>query len=380
VSGDPGELAVRLVWLHVFRRRIRRTWRRILVMLAIRRLTPGDHEPRPSVSVWLEDPDDTGGSFYRPSHRMQDPAIDPREPYGGESSSTGSDHGWSGCTMSAGADALALHTGGEIAPWGGDLRHRQGDLSGGTDLVDLRDAWRTYGEELTIRSGAGWTAVVDAHDELRPIVIQGSGNVPGADSFAGGHACVISPEPKADGQWLFGDPLVSGWQWIPPAEIRTWAQHWQSSIAFAVGAPMSAPAPEPPAPAPCPPAEEHTPAELEELARRSSSTALAIAADLEVGAWLEWLRAPRSGPADVWDVGGWADPDEVLEAVLEDDEPDPCYQPATPAAWARGLLFPVDDALAALTSPALWDGSGWRASTWQGERARAARAALPAWP
>jgi hypothetical protein len=382
---DPGELAVRLVWLHVFRRRIRRTWRRILVLLGIRRLTPGDGEPRPSMSTWIEDPDDTGGSFYRPSHRMQDPTIDPKEPYGGESSSRGSDHGWSGCTMSAGADALALHTAGEIVPWGGDLRHRQGDLDGGTDLVDLREAWAEYGETLTIRSGAGWSAVVDAHEQLRPIVMQGTGNVPGSATFDGGHACAISPEPKADGQWLFGDPLASGWQWVEPSEIKAWAQRWNSSISFATGAPMAAPpAPAPgPEPAPCPPAEQHTPAELEELARGSARVALEVAGDLLVGAWLAWLRAPRPGPSDLWDLGSWSDPLEVLETALEDEEPDPCYEPTSPAAWGRTLLFPVAQALKAATSPALWDRSGWRESTWQDGAARVSgspRSVLPAWP
>ena len=44
---------------------------------------------------------------------------------------------------------------GELDLWGGDLRHSQGDLSGGTDLYDARDAWAEFGETLTdqIRGG-----------------------------------------------------------------------------------------------------------------------------------------------------------------------------------------------------------------------------------
>jgi hypothetical protein len=217
----------------LLKERIRRAWRRLLILLVIRRITPRDGERPDERHIRMIPPLDTGGA-YRPSHRPQDPSSDPHEPYGSESSGTGSDHAWSGCTMSSGADAIAYATGGELTPWGGDMRHRQGDLSGGTDLVDLSQAFAAYGESLTIKSGAGWSAVVDAHDEGRAIVIQGTGEVPGAGSFDGGHACCIGTETHSDGRWLWGDPLVSGWQWISPGEIRKWAERWQASIAFGV--------------------------------------------------------------------------------------------------------------------------------------------------
>jgi len=337
--------------------------------LGWRRITPRRGERLPS-SLAIVPAIDTGGSVYRPSHRPQDPAKDPDEPSGGESSSRGSDHGWSNCTMSSGADALAYHTRGDLAPWGGRLRHKQGDLDGGTDLYDLRDAWAAYGETLTIKSGAGWAAVYEAHEAGRAIVIQGTGEVPGSGDFDGGHACAIGIETRSDGAWLFGDPLASGWQWIHPSSIKTWAQRWQSSIAFAVSAVVVEPdepdEPDPPPdPPPPPPAESYTRAELEAAAGAAASWAILLDDDAEVRVWLDWLRAPRAGAADRWGAGAWHDVDELLEAELDGEAPDPCELGA-PAVWSRGdVPAPAAEAIEALLHPAAWDGSAWRAAAWR---------------
>lgn len=327
----------------------------LAVLLRIRRLTPdGSYWPRRSVHV---PPVDTGGGF-RAAWRQQDPAVDPKEPYGGESSSTGNDHGWSGCTMTAGALAIAYQQPrGSLAPWGGDMRHRQGDLSGGTDLVDLRTAWSAYGETLTIKSGAGWSAVKTAHDEGRAIVIQGSGNVPGSESFDGGHACAIAPETHSDGRWLFGDPLADGWQWIKPAEIESWAERWQSSVAFAVG--EKPPPPPTPVPVPdcpdCPPPTDQAPA-----IATAADRAVVADDDADVVTWIDWLRAGAPGDGDVWEVGGWSPMPPTL-AVLDADCSD-----LDGAHWARGPLpDPVSSAYVALTSPPVWDSSTWRAGLWR---------------
>jgi hypothetical protein len=130
------------------------------------------------------------------------------------------------------------------------MRHHQDDLSGGTDLNDCKTAWKRYGNEtLTIKTGAGWGAVKTAHNEGRAIIIQGEGNVPGSESFDGGHACCIAPETHSDGRWLFGDPLASGWQWVKVADIEKWAKALNSSIYFAVSKIPPAPVPpEPPVP------------------------------------------------------------------------------------------------------------------------------------
>ena len=329
--------------------------RRLALALGVRRLTPaGCYWPRRSVQVEPISAD-TGGGF-RAAWREQNPAVDPREPNGGESSSTGTDHGWSNCTMTSGALVLAYQNPrGSLAPWGGDLRHEQNDLSGGTDLYDLRTAWQEgFGEVLTIRSGAGWSALVAAHDEGRAVVIQGSGNVPGSESFDGGHACAIAPETHADGRWLFGDPLASGWQWIEPGAIRSWAEHWQSSIAFATGEKPSSsptPAPEPDA-VPTP-----VPAIGPEL-RRAEGYAAELALDGEVGAWLAWLGPGGRIVGARWSSSTWAGELE-LDELLE-----PCDDPVV-AVWGRGpVLDPVAAADHARRTAAAWGSEGWRALRW----------------
>jgi hypothetical protein len=191
-----------------------------------------DRVPHRSYDVEVAD---TGGAF-RPDWRKQDPSADPREPGAGDSTSVGTDHGWSNCTMASAALAYAYEIGKQSGPWGGDMRHNQDDLSGGTDLYDAQVAWERYGgKRLTIRSGAGWREVEEAHSEGRAILIQGEGNVPGSEAFDGGHACVIGCETHSDGRWLFGDPLASGWQWVTSSSIREWAQNLSTDIAFAVG-------------------------------------------------------------------------------------------------------------------------------------------------
>jgi hypothetical protein len=367
----PGRLE--LIRLGILAGSRRLVWRAVLIALGIRRPAPRPGELLPHELVVVEPLADTGGA-YRPKHRPQDPAKDPAEPNGGESSSRGSDHGWSGCTLSAGADAIAYHRhyeGGSLTPWGGDLRHRQSDLEGGTDLGDVREAWASYGEELTIRTGRGWDGVKTDHADGRAIVIQGEGQVPGAGDFTGGHGCSIAPETRSsDGAWLFGDPLVSDWQWIPPGKIRTWAEAWDSSISYAVSRKPPEPEPEPP-PAP-PPAPTYSEAELEAAVDTAVAAAEAeaeleatMAADAAVAHWAAWITAGPPMGSDRWDAGSWDLPElEELELRYLGGW-DPCA-PGSPGHWARELVpEPTASALLVLERPAKWDAPGWTAGAWR---------------
>jgi hypothetical protein len=179
----------------------------------------------------LEPPAD----WYRPRHRRQDPGTDPREPGSGESSDAGYDHGWSNCTMTSGANTLDFHTLGAVDVWGGDLRHAPGqpDQAGGTDLWDVEKAWRHYGQDLEIRSGAGWDGVRADRLEGRALILTGDGNVPGAATFDGAHAIAIYPEPDAAGRWLMADPLSTGPEWVTESSLRAWAEHLDPDVNYA---------------------------------------------------------------------------------------------------------------------------------------------------
>lgn len=198
-----------------------------------RLFTPRKGEHGPILETLVGGIADTGGGWYRPPFRTQNPSVDPQEPSGGESSSAGTDHGWANCTMSAGAMVLAFHTLGATDKWGGHLRHNQSDQSGGTDLNDLKQAWSAYGETLSIRSGAGWDDVEKDRAAGRAIVLQGEGGTPGAGTYTGGHAIAVMPETKSDGKWLIGNPECSGYEWVSPSALRDWAENWSSSIAWA---------------------------------------------------------------------------------------------------------------------------------------------------
>jgi hypothetical protein len=321
----------------------------LAVALGIRRLSPGRRWPV-GLAVNVA-PIDTGGGF-RAKHRRQDPAADPSEPYGGESSSTGTDHGWSGCTMSSGANAIAYQDPrGALDPWGGDLRHRQSDLSGGTDLYDLRTAWAELGETLKIKIGSGWAALVDDHDEGRAIVIQGTGNVPGAETFDGGHACSIAPETSNAGNWLFGDPLASDWQWVSPSSIRSWAERMSSGIYYAVGEAPPPPEPEPPPP---PPVAELTYADgyqAGQVAGEAHGQLVGAAehADLVFRSWHPGGPYEPELPGARWGDSAWAG---------ELEPPEISYP------WAAWPL-PMESVWRA-QSPAVWGGAGWAAAVWRG--------------
>lgn len=201
--------------------------------LAERLFTPRKGEHGPLAEVIVERIADTGGGWYRPTFRTQNPATDPKEPYGGESSDRGYDHGWANCTMTAGAMVLDFDTLGATAVWGGDLRHHQSDQEGGTDLNDLKQAWSAYGQTLSIRSGNGWDDVEQDRRDGRAIVLQGEGGTPGAGTYTGGHAIAVLPETNSEGKWLIGNPECTGFEWVSPSALRDWAENWSSSIAWA---------------------------------------------------------------------------------------------------------------------------------------------------
>jgi len=287
--------------------------RELAILVGLRQIAPRPDRIPSAANLRHVEPIDTGGGF-RPDWRMQDPSRDPKEPYGGESSGTGNDHGWSNCTMVSAALAYAYHVQDKTGPQGGDMRHNQDDQSGGTDLYDAKEAWDRYGgQKLTIKTGAGWSAVKTAHNEGRAIIIQGEGNVPGSESFDGSHACCIGTETHSDGRWLWGDPLADGWQWVKPSDIETWAKRLSSSIYFAVS--KAQPKTEEPPTTPPPPLEAVGEVDIEAVEK---SAVAAREAELLKDMY-HWMQYPDETPPyplgdsiaavghlnEGWGVGKW---------------------------------------------------------------------------
>lgn len=247
--------------------------------------------------------------------------------------------------MSAGAMALAFATDGGKAPWGGDMRHHQSDLSGGTDLYDLDTAFAYYDVSFSVKSGTGWDDVQRYRKEGRAIVIQGEGNVPGSESFDGGHACVISPETQSDAsKWLFGDPLATGWQWVSESSIKEWAQRWNSSISFGITSANLPPEPEPePEPEPPDPGNPAGPPEGKGCdCKHESESAVMRSQDADVATWFDWLREP-----------GEPVPQPVADAIA-------CIQNGPgawgAAKWRQNIYEPPPPPP---ENAARWDASNW---------------------
>lgn len=143
------------------------------------------------------------------------------------------------CTMSSGAMALDYHTLGKIQVWGGQLEKCQDDHVGGSDLYDLRTAWkRCHNQTLEIRSGQGWAGVKRALAEGRAVVIQGDYDQMGSyscqASFLGGHAEVLIPSTT---RWArVGDPLCRGFKDVPEKTMKAYAEKLASGVLFAVTA------------------------------------------------------------------------------------------------------------------------------------------------
>lgn len=342
-----------------------RKW--VLALLGLRRYAPAPWERPPGEYDGTEDGqgDTGGGGWYRPAHRRQDPSVDPAEPGGGESSGAGNDHGWSNCTMAAGAMALDFHTLGRLAKWGGHLRHHQGDQSGGTDLYDLQEAWDAYGEDLVIRSGAGWGGLQSDRDAGRYLVVQGTGNVPGSATFDGGHACVLGPEHNQDGQWLWGDPLAGGWQWVDASAVRKWMEAWSAGLAYARTA-AHAPATPPPDPVPVPPTPvPPTPPPFDPAPGLDHARAMGQAEALDA-VYRSWSPGRPRTPLVTfdyltWDQGAWCLVPFPLVGLVG---------ALTPAAWDAesstwtGALWRAPD------PPPLPPGAAWDLDPWSAAWAR----------
>jgi hypothetical protein len=152
------------------------------------------------------------------------------------------------CTLESGAMALDWHTQGEVQVWGGELipysgRTEASIVGVGTNLGNVQQAWTHWGQHLSIRSGAGWDAVMAALYEGRGVILQGDyGMLTLAercqDSFDGDHAMFILPYIVND-RILVGDPLCSGYKGYRESSLRAYAEDLSPGCFFAVTRPWA---------------------------------------------------------------------------------------------------------------------------------------------
>ncbi len=146
------------------------------------------------------------------------------------------------CRMAAGATGIDYHTGGRVTSTGAAMRSRQGDQSGGTDSGDLKQAWASYGESLSVRDGRTFD---DAVADLRAgrlvhldIWAASTGGPCLSDSGAYGHTVVVAPEKSGD-KWLVGDPWCgpNTWTWWLELKLRAGAEEWGGRVYSATRGP-----------------------------------------------------------------------------------------------------------------------------------------------
>jgi hypothetical protein len=161
--------------------------------------------------------------YFRPTALSQ--RNDPSEPHLA--------HENNNCTCTATAEAVRAATNNAKTPRGGDIRHKQSDQVGGTDLLDVKTAAAKYGVTLTL--GYGWAEMKQRRAEGRFLIIQGdSGDLDGACSEGQdvAHAIGVHPDDGASGYWLIQDPWcyvkgskgIGKWRWIDRDDVYAYAK------------------------------------------------------------------------------------------------------------------------------------------------------------
>jgi hypothetical protein len=205
--------------------------------------------------------------------------------------------------MAAGATGIDYHTGGAVTSSGAAMRARQSDQSGGTDAGDLEDAWRTYGQTLTIRDVLPWDRVTDDlaagrlvmldvwHASMGGVCLAGSGNY--------GHTVAVAPE-RSDGDLLVSDPWCRPARWSrwPERYLRAGAEEWGRRVLETAGPAIDRPA---------------LRAVIRELFSRWTPQTPATGADAETGGGGSpvFYTVTQPGDADMSDLEV-VDPDDVI--------------------------------------------------------------------
>lgn len=148
----------------------------------------------------------------------------------------GSRFGGLNCTCASAAMALDRHTIGKNKTTGAYVRALTGDTSGGTNLIQVRDALdRRWGVRLDVVMGETFDLFYDRIKAGRGAVLQGWAGVTkgtrwqASESFAGNHAWFVNGhssegflvyDPLADGR---RDGIAKSPMWIPKSVVMEFA-------------------------------------------------------------------------------------------------------------------------------------------------------------
>jgi hypothetical protein len=137
----------------------------------------------------------------------------------------------SNCRMASIATGIDYHTRGEILSSGWDMRIRQSDQQGGTDSGDAAEAWDSYGQELRIRDGLGWSDALADLEAGRLVHLDVWAEACAGPCLSGtgayGHTIAVAPEASGS-RWLTSDPWCSPpkWTWWEAALLEAGAETW----------------------------------------------------------------------------------------------------------------------------------------------------------
>jgi hypothetical protein len=169
----------------------------------------------------------------------------------------------SGCTWTSASTGVDAATGGKRKPSPDEIhalvknREETSPSTPGWSLDDLDLAMARMGIPFEIRSGEGWTGVIEALNEGLYVVLQGDSDVFGDETcsgrFDGPHAIGVHPDALfKDGRPArrVNDPICPKARIVTEAKLQQYAEKFSRRVLFGV---FENPVPDLPPPPPPPP-------------------------------------------------------------------------------------------------------------------------------
>ncbi len=147
----------------------------------------------------------------------------------------------SGCTWTSGSNGIDAQSGGKVTRTPDQVHALvpRGDETSpatpGWSLDDLHLAMLRMKPQIPfrVRSGSGWTALVEAHDKGHYLVVQGDSDVFSnstcSGAFNGDHAIGVHPNENQYGHWRIDDPICGTARYELPSIIERYAEKFAPS-------------------------------------------------------------------------------------------------------------------------------------------------------